>query len=367
MIKHSFALQPVDVLTWFLPDRHLVHLEPLTQGNINDTWRVEIAGGQYAILQRLHPEVFTDAEMIMANVRALTRHLSQTGEPNITFFQLISNPTGQDHYIDTAGHCWRLLTHIDNSRLLVRVTTPEQACSIGRLLGRFHILTANLDSQTLTDPLPDFHITPRYLEHYDQMSTAWRPVDENEQFCREFIETVRPMVSLLEDSRHRLTHRVIHGDPKVANFLFARDEDRAVSLIDFDTVKLGLLLHDLADCLRSCCNPQGEWQTTPEKTRFRPELFEALMAGYLDQAAHLLSAGDRELLVPATALISFELGLRFFIDHLEGDRYFKITKHGDNLHRALVQFHLHRSISKQYHALNKRLLPLLAQYDIDPQ
>ncbi len=69
------------------------------------------------------------------------------------------------------------------------------------------------------------------------------------------IEELRPSASILEQARDRLSHRVIHGDPKAANFLFAADTDRAVSLIDFDTVKPGLLLHDLGDCLRSCCNP----------------------------------------------------------------------------------------------------------------
>ncbi|NLX18236.1 MAG: aminoglycoside phosphotransferase family protein [Desulfobulbus sp.] len=366
MTTPPLAIEPADVLAWFLPDRRPVRLEPLTQGNINDTWRIEMGRHQYVILQRLHAKVFSNAAAVMANIRILTEHLSQVNDPDVTFFRLVRNPEGQDHYVDTTGHCWRLLTYIDNSRTLARITTGKQARSIGELLGRFHRLTSALDPRTLADPLPDFHITPRYLEHYDQLSAGWNPTDDREQFCRDFIETVRPTASLLEDSRNRLSHRVIHGDPKAANFLFAQDEDRAISLIDFDTVKPGLLLHDLGDCLRSCCNSRGERQSTPEETDFHPQLFETLMSGYLHHAHDLLTAGDRELLIPATALISFELGLRFFTDHLEGDQYFKTTRRGENLYRALVQFHLHRSISSQQNTLEKQLQCLLSKHDASP-
>jgi hypothetical protein len=359
MIGRPAIMEPAAVLDFFLPDTSIACLEPLTQGNINDTWRVEVTGGRHLVLQRLHPEVFTDPGMVMANVRTVTNHLSRGKHPDLAFFQLVRNPQGQDHCFDTTGKCWRLLTYIENSRTLVRVRTPLQAETIGSLLGRFHLLTADLNPHALDDPLPDFHITPTYLAHYDGLATSEQPASEGERFCRDLIEALRPTVSLLEEARGELSFRVIHGDPKAANFLFAEDEDRAISLIDFDTVKPGLLLHDLGDCLRSCCNPLGEAPLDPEATAFDPELFQSLLAGYLAQAGHLLTAGDRELLVEATALISFELGLRFFTDHLAGDRYFKVGSRGDNLHRALVQFHLHRSITAQREDLDQRLTFLL--------
>lgn len=358
MIGQKSPLEPAAALAWFLPDAALVRLDPLGQGNINDTWRVELTGGRRLVLQRLHPEVFPDPGMVMANVRTVTAHLGQVREPGISFFQLVCTPQGHHHCFDPAGKCWRLLTHIDHSRTLAQVRTPQQARTIGSLLGLFHLLTAELDPQTLVDPLPHFHCTPWYLDHYDRLPKAQHSENQEERFCRDLIEALRPIVALLEEARDRLSVRVIHGDPKAANFLFAEDEDRAISLIDFDTVKPGLLLYDLGDCLRSCCNPLGEASTEPGATVFDLDLFQALMAGYVGQAAHLLTLGDRELLVAATALISFELGLRFFSDHLTGDRYFKVGQHGDNLHRALVQFHLHLSIRDQQTNLEQRLARL---------
>lgn len=352
-------MEPFPVLDFFLPGVTIRELAPLGQGNINDTWRVGLADGRRLVLQRLHPGVFQQPDAVMANLRLVTRHLNRTSVPGIHFFQLLANPEGRDRFVDPMGQSWRLLTHIDNSRTLDRLESPIQAEEIGGLLGRFHLLTADLDPDALVDPLPDFHITPRYLEQYDAVRDRIRPDDGAEVFCGRLIEELRPVAPLLERNRTRLSRRVIHGDPKAANFLFAASEQRAISLIDFDTVKPGLLLHDLGDCLRSCCNPAGEGCSDPAATRFDPDYFQALMRGYLRQAGPLLAPADRELLVAAAGLIAFELGLRFFTDHLAGNHYFKVSRPGQNLQRALVQFHLNRSIRAQQGELERRLAALL--------
>ena len=349
-------------LAFFLPGQAVAALTPLGQGNINDTWKVRLADGRLLVLQRLYPHVFPDMKAVMVNMRLLTAHLDRAvgSEPGLAFFRLIATPDGQDHFLD-AGCCWRLLTYLDRSRTLNSLTTSAQAEAIGGLLGAFHLLTADLDPDLLADPLPEFHLTPRYLARYDAVCQhrALRG-DRRESLCREMIEHLRPTATLLEEARDRLSRRVIHGDPKAANFLFAAGEDRAVSLIDFDTVKPGLVLHDLGDCLRSCCNREGEHRPDPEATVFDPDLFQGLMTGYLRRAAPLLTPADRGLLVAAAALISFELGLRFFTDHLEGNPYFKVSRPGENLHRALVQLHLNRSIRSQQGELERRLAALPA-------
>ena len=138
----------------------------------------------------------------------------------------------------------------------------------------------------------------------------------------------------------------IHGDPKPANILFARDTGRAVSLIDLDTVKPGLLHYDLGDCLRSCCNQAGEDADLIEVS-FNLAFCAAILRGYLPQVAAFFSPFDYQYIYDAVRLIAFELGLRFFSDYLAGDVYFKIRKPGQNLHRAMAQFALCRSIEAQ--------------------
>ena len=69
-----------------------------------------------------------------------------------------------------------------------------------------------------------------------------------------------------------LTERPMHGDPKINNVLLDNATGQAVSLIDLDTVKPGLVQYDLGDCLRSGCNPSGEETTDFEAVRFEIEL-----------------------------------------------------------------------------------------------
>jgi hypothetical protein len=138
----------------------------------------------------------------------------------------------------------------------------------------------------------------------------------------------------------------IHGDPKLANILFARNTGEAISLIDLDTVKPGLLHYDIGDCLRSCCNAAGEDVDLAEVS-FNLAYCGAILRGYLPQVASFFSVADYRSIYDAVHLIAFELGLRFFSDHLAGDVYFRIRRPGQNLHRAMVQFALCRSIETQ--------------------
>lgn len=350
-------------LEYFLPSAPIRNLTPLGQGNINDTWRVDLQDGKKLVLQRLHPSVFPDPAAVMHNMRLVTDHLhrvTQSGLP--VFFRLIGNPQGQDHFLDPAGYCWRLLTYIDNTRTLTSLQALPQAEEIGRLLGQFHLLVAGVAPASLADPLPDFHVTPRYLEHFDALADHARASNDQEAYCQRVIAAERPTAGLLEEAREHLSMQVIHGDPKAANFLFAADSDRAISLIDLDTVKPGLLLHDLGDCLRSCCNRQGEVHPDPDATVFDPDFFQSLLSGYWQQAGHLLAATDRALLVTAVRLISFELGLRFFTDHLSGDRYFKVSHPGLNLQRAIIQFKLNQSIREQQDDLEQRLRAIFSRH-----
>jgi len=160
-------------------------------------------------------------------------------------------------------------------------------------------------------------------------------------------------VGILENAREqgKLHLRPIHGDPKANNVLRDPDTGRAVGMVDLDTVKPGLVHYDIGDCLRSCCNPLGEETELWEDVRFDADLCRAVLQGYLSTARAFLSPADYEYLFDALRLLTFELGLRFFTDHLEGNVYFRTGREGHNLARALVQFRLTESIESQESAI----------------
>ena len=118
----------------------------------------------------------------------------------------------------------------------------------------------------------------------------------------------------------------------------------AISLVDLDTVKPGLIHYDIGDCMRSGCNPLGEETEEWEAVHFDLEIGAAILEGYLTQARNFLISADYEYLFDSIRLLAFELGLRFFTDYLAGNVYFKVKHAEHNLQRALVQFKLTESI-----------------------
>jgi len=214
----------------------------------------------------------------------------------------------------------------------------------------FHHLISDLSPARLADTLEGFHVTPTSLVH-DDARLACGPVASggDVQHCRAFIEERRSFAPVLEQARAagHLQLRPIHGDPKVNNVMMEETTGRAVALIDLDTVKPGLIHYDIGDCLRSCCNPLGEETRELEAVRFELSLCRQVLGGYLAAASDFLTGADYDHLYVAIRLISFELGLRFFSDHLAGNVYFRTDHARHNLQRALVQFQLTASIEAQ--------------------
>jgi hypothetical protein len=326
-------------------------------GNVNDTYLVRIAVGQTVrdfILQRLNPAVFPQPERIMHNLRVLDDHvrpkLLAGLNPRWELPAIIPARSGADYCRDQAGAVWRAQTFIAETKSFAAIDREARAEEAGRGLGFFHALIHDLPAGLLHDTLPGFHVTPGYLARYTALAAAPPRPDPSEEalFCRRFIEERQESAEVLEAARLRGDLRLcpIHGDPKPANILFAKDTGRAVSLIDLDTVKPGLLHYDIGDCLRACCNPGGE-DADPAGVTFSLAYCGAVLRGYLPQVAPFFSAADYRYIYDAARLIAFELGLRFFSDHLAGDVYFKIRKPGQNLHRAVIQFALCRSIEAQ--------------------
>jgi hypothetical protein len=345
----------------FVPDVPLLSVREYGSGNLNDTYLATFQGAAPLILQRVNTHVFPQPAQIMANMRILSEHVQarMAREPlqrRWVVPRVYAAAGGRDYYIDPEGGFWRAISFVDRSRCYQTVQGPAHAREAGYALGLFHYLISDLDPARLHDTLPGFHVTPRYLAHYQAVVRA---VDSEllrtpeVRYGLEIVEARKGMASLLEDAlaRGELRLRPIHGDPKINNFMIDEGTGQAISLIDLDTVKPGLVHYDIGDCLRSCCNVLGEETERYPEVRFDLDLCAAILEGYLAVAAGFLDGHDVAYLYDCVRLIAFELGLRFFTDHLEGDVYFKVGRRGQNLARALVQFKLTESIEAQEAAI----------------
>jgi len=342
----------------------VARIEPLGNGNVNATYRVQLVGSEHGgcVLQRLNTAVFRQPRLVMANIEAVAAHVERrlaegnpdpAGRPWRMPAVLRRRGSGEP-WLERDGQFWRMISFLEATRSVESIEAPEQAREIGAGLGLFHALIHDLPAEQLADTLEGFHITPAYLEQYQRVRAESR-VEPCER-CSEaiaFVAEREHRAGVLEEAlaAGKLQLRPIHGDPKINNLLLCERSGQAVALIDLDTVKPGLVHYDIGDCLRSACNPAGEETSDLDAVHFDLDLATAVLQGYLGVARSFLTPEDLEAIPDAIALLPFELGLRFLTDHLAGDVYFRTERPGHNLDRALVQFRLAASVERQRDAI----------------
>jgi Ser/Thr protein kinase RdoA (MazF antagonist) len=344
-----------DIAARFDLDGDVLDVRPYGHGLINDSFVVTTAAGRRAILQRINRRVFPRPEWIMENLRTLVDHVQRLepapGARDLRLPRILVTRDGEDYVIDRDGGFWRALGFIENTRSFETVTNTAQAEEVGFALGRFHALVRDLDPARMHQTLPGFHNAPGYFTGFLRACARPRIVAASREllYCLAFVEARWDLTRVLETARRdgRLALRVVHGDTKLNNFLFDAASGRAVSLIDLDTVQPGLIHYDIGDCLRSCANPAGESPAELGAVRFDLAIGRALLKSYVAETRHFLTPEDYRRLYDAIRLIPLELGLRFLTDYLEGDRYFKTERPGQNLYRARVQFALVTDIERQ--------------------
>ncbi len=343
----------------FKPQGTVIDIHEYGNGNINDTFLVTLdsKAEKHFILQRINTQVFRQPELVMLNMRTFTEHVRQRLQSaplspgrRWEVVRVLLAQDGQDHWLDPGGSFWRAISFIDGAQSFDTIEDIEHAREVGYALGMFHNLLSDLPTERLADTLEGFHITPRYLLHYDEVLAKKRTSKSPEvAYGLQFVSERRDWAHVLENARAkgRLRLRPIHGDPKVNNVMIDTGTGQAISIVDLDTVKPGLVHYDIGDCLRSGCNLLGEDTEQWEMVRFDPELCQAILQGYLSLAKDFLTDNDYDYLYDAIRLIAFELGLRYFTDYLEGNVYFKANHQEHNLARALIQFKLTESIESQ--------------------
>ncbi|NJM71665.1 MAG: aminoglycoside phosphotransferase family protein [Scytonema sp. RU_4_4] len=326
-------------------------------GNINDTFLVTLDSPQeeHFVLQRINTQVFRQPQLIMRNMRIFTEHIQKRLQytPLSRRWEVphvLLTKDAQDNWRDSDGSFWRAISFIEGAQSFDTMHDKSHAKEIGYALGMFHNLISDLPPEKLADTLEGFHITPLYLQHYEEVLAKTSPRQSPEvNYCLQFVGDRTIWAHVLENAKAtgKLPLRLMHGDPKINNVMFDAATQQAVSVIDLDTVKPGLVHYDIGDCLRSGCNPTGEETEQWESVYFDTDLCQGILQGYLSVAKAFLTENDYAYIYDAIRLIAFELGLRFFADYLAGNVYFKVKHSEHNLARALVQFKLTESIESQ--------------------
>lgn len=347
--------EQADILAAFSCDSS-VTIRPLGQGNINTTYLVETHPEPF-VLQRLSGDVFPDPAAVIKNFEIICQHLAGKAPSLRAGFVMAEPVYAKDNnicFVDSSGGYWRAQRYLLASRVL-RIDSTEQAWSVGRTLARFHSLFHDIPEGAMKDPLPRFHHLSRYLHEYDHSSDQrCGRGDDAADFCLQIIKRYREQAFSIERAREQkqVSLQTIHGDPKVDNFVFSVSGE-AVGLLDLDTVGRGIVYHDLGDCLRSVCSIREESARDIQVAGFDLNLCQATLEGYFSCERTSEICLEHHYIYDGLLAICFELGLRFFTDHLRGNVYFRVQQEGENLLRAKNQLALCEDIVRQEAQIRK--------------
>lgn len=321
-------------------------------GHINDTYIIVIeqpdGSTRRYILQRINHNVFKSPEDVMRNIRLVTQHLRSKvvqsgGDPEREIINLIPTTEGAYLYKHTRGDFWRAYLFVEGAQTYEAVEEPTHFRSAGEAFGRFQSRLSDFPADTLTETIPKFHDTPsRFADlmkavELDAANRA-NEVRKDILFAEERAADASIVVNLLKDEEIPL--RVIHNDTKLNNVLIDDATGKGICVLDLDTVMPGSTLYDFGDAIRFGASSAAEDERDLSKVAIDLELYRQFTRGYLSCARDFLTPRELELLPFSAKLITFELGMRFLTDHLNGDSYFRIHRPGHNLDRARAQFRL---------------------------
>ena len=333
--------------------------EEINSGHINSTYRAtyqQTDGTQQRyIIQAINRNVFKDPYAVMNNVEKVTRHINSRvlrlkkdlGGQTLNLFPARE---GGSWIEDENGTVWRCYNNIEGCVTYDVVENTRQAYQAARAFGSFQDLVSDLPADKIIETIPNFHHTRQRYAKLMEVAAA-DPVGRLDSVRTEFdfIRERENLVGILLDlqASGAIPLRVTHNDTKINNVMLDDATGGTVAVIDLDTIMPGLPLYDFGEMVRTSASSTLEDDPEPANMHVRLPLFRALVQGYLRSAVGgVLNATERAHLGFSGKLMTYENGIRFLTDYLQGDIYYKIRHPRHNLDRCRTQFALVRSIEQ---------------------
>ncbi len=342
----------------------VVEITALGQGFINDTYIVRTEKSRY-ILQRKNHNIFPDVPAMMSNIQRVTAHLKAKvkaagGDSEREVLTVIPTKDGTLYYRD-GDNFWAALLYIEGSVTHDVANTPRLAYMGGRGIGRFQAMLADFN-EPLNEVIKGFHNIRWRFEQWDRSLSedkAGRKASVKEEI--EWIESRRAQMLAFWEMVERgiLPTRVTHNDTKLSNILFD-ENDEVLCVIDLDTVMSSTSLNDFGDAIRSYTNTGAEDDADLSRVAMNIETFRHYTEGYLSERGESMTRSEREWLAFSALYITYEQVLRFLMDYIDGDTYYKTAYPEHNLVRTRAQHKLLQSMEQQYEEMQAIVRELLA-------
>ena len=349
-----------NILPVFRFEGTYIKVEEMTSGNINSTYHLHYRSRSGKInhytLQNINNFVFKDPMAAMNNICIVTEHLRRSiaadgMDPERRVLEVISTKTGQTMHIDQHGSYWRAYRFIDNATPYDEIVKPEHFYEAGRAFGEFQKRLSDFPAEVLAETLPDFHNTTKRFYAFVAAVAAdpvgrVAEVEEEIEYVFEHRKMSGEIVKLL--AKGELPLRVTHNDTKLNNVLIDDATDKAICVIDLDTVMPGCALYDFGDAIRYGASTAAEDEPDTSKISLDMDLYRLFTEGFLSEVAGFLTEEEILRLPLGVKVITCELLMRFLTDYINGDVYFKVNSPQHNLIRTHAQMALLDDIERKY-------------------
>lgn len=282
-------------------------ISEINSGHINATYHV-VAGdrGEY-ILQSLNTGIFTRPEAVMANISILEK-LFSSPEERVRVPHFLAAEDGLN-YVSTEDGFYRLYEYISPSE-------KSDYFSAGAAFGAF-IKGLSRKNVRFEETIADFH---NYSLYFSALTAA-----DKISSLKKIDSMVMGRLSSLQSTLEQVFTvdfpvRSVHNDAKISNVITGEK----CTIIDLDTVMKGYAAIDYGDMIRSVCSPESlDFTVIRDITR-----------GFADGLEGTLTEDEIYSLYYGILYVTGELVVRYLIDYLSADKYFKGKTSAECLSRA---------------------------------
>ncbi len=376
MNEEKFIVRRSVLKEYFNVD-NIVDVQTYGNGHINATYLVIFPTCRY-ILQKINDIVFSSPFAVMHNIELVTNYMRKNviyegKDPRICLLTIVLNKHGQNLTI-VDDEFWRCTRFIEECVTYDQTDKPEIFEEAGRAVGEFQKNLDNFRTRLIVDTIKHFHDTPyRYqifldiikIDRVDRVKDCLKEIE----FVKNRSDKLDIITNLLKEGI--IPRRVTHNDTKLNNIMISKTTGKALGLLDLDTVMKGSLLYDYGDALRVGASTASEDEIDLNKVNINIDLVKAFTKGYLSEIKGIIKEEEIKHLIDGYFLMTFEVGMRFLTDYIDGDRYFtlseknKKTRPHINLERARNQFKLVLEIEKQYNKLNDIVKEILKDLEYE--
>lgn len=345
----------------FSIEGEIAEIKPLGEGFINDTFIVKTLADKDPnyLFQRKNKNIFKDVPSMMGNILKVTSHLKKKvaakgGDVMREAMTITPTKNGDLYFKDEEGEFWAMCLFIKDNLTYEAADSPELAYAGGKGIGKFQSMLADM-KEPLVDILPGFHNIRFRFKQWDEVLNN-DPVGRKAELTKEiaWVEDRRAEMldfwTLVENGT--IPTRVTHNDTKINNILFDKDGND-LCVIDLDTVLNSTVLNDFGDAMRSYTNTGLEDDENLDNVGMDMEIFKAYTKGYLEETISFLSDSELEYLAFSAKYITYEQVLRFLMDYIDGDNYYKTKSPNHNLIRTNAQYKLLTSMEEQYEQMKQ--------------